>query len=230
MLEQVVDSLKGALGNNLYSCCVYGSSVRGGGIEGVSDINILIILNESTPAAQNEIAQVIGGKPEVDPFVLGKIGFERSVRAFAPKFMSIQRNYRVIWGADPFANIQVDVQLQRFLCEQALRNLRLRLAYAFITRSRTRGYARFLAATFTPFILRVSEVMRLDGQELPKDLPARFPMISKTFGVEEALLKDLLAFKKESRKLTEEEISAWHSRLFPAVDRVIHWIETKWPS
>src|ERR1022692_4512097 len=47
-LDQAVNALRTELGKNLYSCCVYGSAVRGNSIEGVSDINLLIILNQST--------------------------------------------------------------------------------------------------------------------------------------------------------------------------------------
>src|ERR1700741_4776100 len=99
-LTQTVSALKEALGNNLYSCCLYGSAVRGDAIEGVSDINLLIVLENSTAEAHLAISRVIGGNPNIDPFVLGRRGFERSVRAFAPKFLSIQRNYRVLCGAD----------------------------------------------------------------------------------------------------------------------------------
>jgi hypothetical protein len=134
-LDQAVNALRTELGDNLYySCCVYGSAVRGNSIEGVSDINLLVILNQSTAAAHEAVARAIGGQRQIDPFVLARRGFERSVRAFATKFASIKRNYRVRFGADPLVDLNVDAELEKFLCEQAVRNLRLRLAYAFITR------------------------------------------------------------------------------------------------
>src|SRR3984957_14030187 len=135
-LESAVNSLKEGLGKKLYSCCLYGSAVRGDAVEGVSDINLLIVLNESNADAHQIIGKLIGSNRQIDPFVLGRRGFERSVRAFAPKFLSIRRNYRLLYGADPLKDVEVDQKLERFLCEQALRNLRLRLAHAFITRTR----------------------------------------------------------------------------------------------
>src|ERR1700757_4456243 len=108
VLDQIVGSLKESLGNNLYSCCVYGSSVRGDAVEGVSDINLLIVLNESNPSAHLTISRIAGNNRQLDPFILGRKGFERSARAFAPKFLSIQRNYRVLAGADPLKDLKVD--------------------------------------------------------------------------------------------------------------------------
>ncbi|MDB6108672.1 MAG: hypothetical protein JWR69_422 [Pedosphaera sp.] len=229
-LDQIVSSLKGALGDNLYSCCVYGSAVRGDAIEGVSDINLLILLNDSNPEAHVAIGKAIGKDPQIDPFILGRKGFERSVRAFAPKFVSIRRNYRVVFGADPLKEIKVEPELERFLCEQALRNLRLRLAHAFITREQSRRYPFVLARCCTPLLLRLSEVLRLNGRELAREMPARIPMLAQEFGIEEALLRDLVAFKRNPQKLSDQEMVAWHKRLFPAVDKALAWVEAKWPA
>src|SRR5688572_15108843 len=97
-LDQAIRALRSELGENLFSCCVYGSAVRGNTIEGVSDVNLLIVLNRSSAGAHQAVARAIGGMAQIDPFVLAKRGFERSIRAFAPKFASIRRNYRVLQG------------------------------------------------------------------------------------------------------------------------------------
>lgn len=134
ILNDTVAALKAGLGDNLHSCCLYGSAVRGNAIDGISDLNLLIVLNTSDSAAHQAVARALEGRPQIDPFVLGRRGFERSARAFAPKFASIRRHHRVLHGADPLTELKVDESLERFLCEQALRNLRLRLVYAFVTR------------------------------------------------------------------------------------------------
>ena len=172
VLDQVVAQLSQELGVNLYSCCLYGSAVRGNAIAGVSDLNILIVLGESNAAAHAAVARALEKFPDVDPFVLGRRGFERSMRAFAPKFASIRRNYRVLAGADPLAGFQVDAPLERFLCEQSLRNLRLRLAYSFITRKRHEAYDRYLRRQVTPIFLAhgtMDPVVPLQAGQMSRD-------------------------------------------------------------
>ncbi|MDB6125445.1 MAG: hypothetical protein JWQ71_4438 [Pedosphaera sp.] len=229
-LEQAVKALKETLGENLYSCCLYGSAVRGDAVEGVSDINLLIVLNESTPAAHEAISNVIGSDRQIDPFVLGKRGFARSVRAFAPKFLSIQRNYKVLHGADPLKDVRVDPELERFLCEQTLRNLRLRLAHAFITRKQSTNYSMFLAKSVTPLFLRLSELLRLSGKEVPKEMEERVPVLARELGLDSGLLTDLLAHKRNPGKLSDKEIVSWHQRVFPAVDQALMFMEKQWPA
>jgi hypothetical protein len=229
-LDAAVGALRTELGEALYSCCVYGSAVRGNVIEGVSDINLLIVVNESTSAAHEAIARAIGGQPLIDPFVLGRRGLERSFRAFAPKFASIQRNYRVLHGADPLADLQIDTALERFLCEQAIRNLRLRLVYAFVTRQRNKAYDRFVVGNVTAMFVHFSEVLRLNGTTIPADFEARIPVLEKEFKVDGQTLRDLLALKRKPQRFSEAEAAEWHQKLFPLVDAVLVWIETHWPA
>ena len=228
LLADAVDALKNSLGPNLYACCVYGSAVRGNYIENVSDVNLLIILKESNPAAHEAVAGVLERRPKIDPFVLGWPGFERSVRAFAAKFASIQRNYRVLYGADPFAKVKVPADLERFLCEQALRNLRLRLAYSFITRYRHKAYDRFLVHSVTPVFVRLGEVWRLAGQEVPKEFERRIGVFEKEFAIDGAILRDLLSLKAGTTKPGAGELQEWHARLFTVLDKVIRWVEMHW--
>lgn len=230
ILDQTVGALRRELGDNLYSCCVYGSAVRGNAIEGISDVNLLIILNTSSTAAHHAIARALGGQPKIDPFVLARRGFDRSVRAFAPKFASIHRHYRVLHGADPLAHLKLDTGLEKFLCEQALRNLRLRLVYSFVTRQQHQAYDRFVQRNITAIFVQFSEVLRLAGVTIPAPFEARIPVLEREFKVDGQVFRDLLALRQSPRRFNEAETVAWHERIFPVLDAVLGWIETKWPA
>lgn len=227
-LKRAVESLKAGLGGNLYSCCLYGSAVRGNIIEGVSDLNLLIVLNISDTEAHLAVSTALKEFPQIDPFVLAKRGFERSTRAFGPKFASIRRNYRVLHGADPLVEIKIDAQFERFLCEQALRNLRLRLVYSFITRGRHKAYDRFLIRNITPLFVNFSEVLRLENVSIPTDFESRLPVFEREFKIAAQPLRDLLALKREPRRFSDADAIQWHGQVFPLLDTVLGWIEERW--
>ncbi len=227
-LDLAVRQLIAGLGTNLYSCCVYGSSVRGNAVEGKSDINLLVVLNDSNTEAHAAVGRALDGMNVIEPFVLAKRGFERSVRAFSPKFASIQRNYRVLHGADPLASIRIDPAMERFLCKQAVRNLRLRLVYAFIKRSYNKSYDRFVASNVTPLFIHASEILRLNGTQIPTAFETRIPILKRFFQIEDSVLEDLLELKRSPVRFNEKETVVWHSRIFPLVDSMLIWIETHW--
>ena len=71
-LDRAVEALKSGLGDNLYSCVLYGSSVRGDFLPVVSDVNMLIVLNESSPAAHAAIVDAVHGRLRIDPMIIGR--------------------------------------------------------------------------------------------------------------------------------------------------------------
>lgn len=228
LVGQAAQALRERLGENLYSCCLYGSAVRGNFIEGQSDINLLIVLVVSNPLAHEEVAKAIGSETVIDPFIIGHTALARSARAFASKFVSIKRNYRVIYGADPLVDLRIDPAQERFLCEQALRNLQLRLTYAFVTRERKHSYQRFLIRSVTPLFVQFSEVLRLGGIAIPNDFDSRIPIFEKHFEIDGNPLRELLRVKTDPDKQSKRSDQYWHELIFPIVDSVVSWVDSHW--
>jgi hypothetical protein len=195
-----------------------------------AELDLLIIINESSSMAHEAIARAIGSQPIIDPFVLARRGFERSVRAFAPKFASIKRNHRLLYGADPLAGLAIEAGLEKFLCEQAVRNLRLRLIYSFVTRQQHKAYDKFVMRNITGIFVQFSEALRLNGSSIPTEFDARIPVLEKEFKADGQVLRDLLELKKNPRKFSEVDAVNWHARLFPVVDAVLGWMELNWPA
>jgi predicted nucleotidyltransferase len=227
-LESCVGTLKSNLGENLYSCILYGSAVRGGFVPKVSDLNVLIILNDSTPQAHSVIASAISSGVAIDPFVFTRRGMERSFEAFAVKLMSIKRDYEVLAGADPLAELKIDEDKVRFLCDQAIRNLRLRTVHAFIILKKDKKrYAQFLVNSTSTLVISLSNVLRSAGTEVPPSFNDRIPVLEQEFAHNMSVLRELIAFKAKPRGLAPSEIDRIHADLFSVLDHVVKWLESK---
>lgn len=225
---EIAASLSQGLGNNLHSCCLYGSTVRGNAIAGVSDLNILIVLERSDAGAHAAIARVLGGRPDIDPFIVDRAGLQRTAHCFSTKFASIQRHYQVLVGADPFIGVTVNTGLEKLLCEQGLRNLRLRLTYAFVMRSAQRSYGRFLQGCVSPVFVQLSDILRLEGLDLPAEFTDRVPLLGRHLGLDAAALTALHDLRKHPRVLRENEMATWHGLLIHLLDTALSWVEAHW--
>ena len=228
-VDQLAEALEGRLGDNLVSCVLYGSAVRGGLDPRHSDINLMIVLKTSTPEAHHAIAKAIRGPIEVDPFVLTQSGIERSMRVFGPKFASIRRDYRVLAGTDPLADLELDDAFEKVLCEQALRNLRLRAVHAYIVWGEDRRrYRQWLFGAVTPLLVQISEAARLEGVEVPHDFADRYEILENELGTPVGVIADVLERKRHSDKLTVSEIASLHGRLYTLLTHVLGYIEQRW--
>ena len=229
-LDRASEALKKTLGENLRSLLLYGSAVRGNLVPQVSDLNLLILLEVSTPDAHAAIADAIRGPVRIEPFIVGQAQLARSFQAFAVKFLSIRRNYRVLHGVDPFANLAVDESLARFLCEQAVRNLLLRSVRTYVVLGHDRPrYSKVLARLTSALFTDLGEALRRVGTEVPRAYADRVPLFTATFGIDASVLLDLLSLKASARTLSADEAKEFHSRLFKLLDSAVRWMEAQWP-
>lgn len=229
-LDRVKAALVRTLGANLHSLALYGSAVRGNLVPKVSDLNLLILLEESTPEAHAAIAEAIRGPVCVEPFILGRALLPRSLQAFAVKFLSIRRNYLLLHGADPFDGLSIDEALARFLSEQALRNLRLRCVRSFVVfGSDAPRYAAFLAKSTSAAFTDLAEPLRRMGVEVPRPYADRMALFAKTYGVEADVLQELSDLKTAKVAPGADSLKAIHGRLFRLLDAAVRWTEAQWP-
>lgn len=230
-LDRAAEALRKTLGENLHSLVLYGSAVRGNLVPKVSDLNLMILLEESTPEAHAAIADAIRGPVRIEPLILGRKFLPRSLQAFAVKFMSIRRNYRVLHGTDPFTGLTIDESLAKFLCEQAVRNLRLRCVRAFVVLGHDPArYSKLLARLSSALFTDLGEALRRVGTDLPRVYEERVPLFEKAFGVDASILRDILELKSSARVLSAGEAKEFHSRLFKLLDGAVRWMEAQWPS
>lgn len=229
ILDRFATKLPTLLGENLYSCIVYGSVIRGNVVPGVSDINLLIILNESNPETHAAIADCIEGSVKVNLFVIGRHGMERSFQTFPIKFRSIKRHYKLLCGDDPLAELVVQEERLRFACEQALRNLRLRCVHNYIfLRNQPKRYASFLLKIQTAVFTDISEVMRLEQVAVAADFADRIVPMETCFNVDASILRRLLDLKENPAGFNARDVMPVHRGLFKLLNQIVMWLEEKW--
>lgn len=229
IVESCSAALKTHLGENLKCCLIYGSMVRGQFIEDQSDINLLILLKESTFQAHQVIGQIIRSHSPINPFIIGEKGLDRTMKVFGLKFSSIRRNYKVLSGEDPFVDFTVASGLDRFLCEQSLRNLQLRHTHFFTMSGHDRKrYSKYLIEVSSSVLTDVSEVARLNGAQLPQNFKDRISILEANLNFNCNALSELLLLKENSKTLTEAEVLEFQGKISQVLGNAIFWIEKNW--
>lgn len=228
-LSDVVAALSSGLQANLHSVILYGSAVRGNFRPGVSDINLLILLEQSTGEAQLAIREALRPYPLVSPFVMGLPALRRNYRVFMPKFEGIRRHCKALYGPNPLEGLRPDPQLMRFLTLQALCNLKLRMVREFIVGAETAGrYERYLGRSLPALMTHLHTAMELAGAAAARDWRERLPQIEQAFGCKSAVLGELIALREQPRELSAEEKLSLQRGLVALLDRTLAWMEQRW--
>lgn len=230
IVDQAAAALMEQLKENLHSLILYGSAVRGDLVTAASDVNFLLVLQASTSASHRAIRAVVQRFPRINPFIVELSGMPRAVRVFALKFLSIQRDYRLLHGVDPLVELQVPRELELVLVEQELRNFRMRLVHSYVTSTgRTPRYGRFVVRNASRIIIILSDVLRCANVALPHDLDGRLPILGREFAVGTDVLRRLLDWKTVQHELTLAESDETHHELVVLCGHVLTWMEQRWP-
>jgi predicted nucleotidyltransferase len=118
-----------------YSAVLYGSAARGDYVPGRSDINLLLILESTTPATLRGLGPAFDAwrkRSPQPPLLIGRAEWDRADDTFPVELTDMRTAYRVLRGADPLAGVTVDRADLRRALERELRGklLRLRQGYA----------------------------------------------------------------------------------------------------
>ncbi len=135
-LEQFVGRLQHAAGANLQSVVLYGSAARGDFNEQYSDVNLLVLLEDTRGAALDQIATVLDWWTKKlhrrPPLVQSEEELRTSADVFAIETLDVKACHRILFGRDLLESIDIPMNLHRVQLEHELRTVLLKLRQQYL--------------------------------------------------------------------------------------------------
>jgi len=129
-LEDLVDRLRKAHSQSLVSVILYGSAAGGDHHGHYSDVNVLCVLTEVSPAglaASESVFKWWRAQGNPSPLLLSEDEVRNSTDCFPIEFHDMQEQRRVLFGQDVIASLVIDKTFYRAQIEHELRAKLLRL-------------------------------------------------------------------------------------------------------
>jgi len=120
-INDFVNRLHAAAGDNLQSVILYGSAASGEFHHGYSNVNLLVIVRDISFAALRTISGVVANWKYHPPLVLTQNELERSTDVFSIELLDMRQRHRVLFGDDVLANLTIPMHLHRAQLEYELR-------------------------------------------------------------------------------------------------------------
>ena len=166
--------LAGVYGDQLVSVVLYGSAARGDYREGVSDLNVLVLLRDTRPETlrrASKLARDWVAERNAPPLMLPADEWRASADVFPIELSDIRDAHHVLHGADPFAGIDIDPAHLRLQCEHELKGKHIQLRERYLLAAGEPAELEpLLLKSFSTFLVLFRTVLRLAG-----DAPARDP-------------------------------------------------------
>jgi hypothetical protein len=172
-VEQFGTALEQRLGTRLVSLVLYGSAARGDFVAGRSDINLLLILTDTSAEELRSVgpavhAWVKAGHPP--PLIFSDGGWRASTDVFPLEIEDMRQAHRVLRGRDPFAGLETaPADLRQELEREVLgKLLQLRAEYT-ASGPHPKALGALLETSARTFFVLFRAVLRLRGTVPPTE-------------------------------------------------------------
>jgi len=123
-IDEFVKRAREAAGANLESVILFGSAVSGDFHPGLSNLNLLCVLRDSSFAALQALAPVAkwwDGQKQPPPLCMTRRELERSTDVFTIELLDMQQHHRVLFGEDVVQGLRISMHVHRVQVEYELR-------------------------------------------------------------------------------------------------------------
>jgi hypothetical protein len=123
-IDEFVKRIREAAGPNIESIILFGSAVAGDFHPGLSNLNLLCVLRDSSFAALQSLVPVAkwwDRQKQPPPLCMTRTELERSTDVFTIELLDMQQHHRVLLGEDVIRGLQISMHVHRVQIEYELR-------------------------------------------------------------------------------------------------------------
>lgn len=199
-LDDLVAQLKQAHGDALAAVVLYGSAASGEAITGQSDLNVMVLCTSLPLSTMRTLGQTMrawseaGHQPVLQMTVTE---WRNSADIFPMEYADILERHRVLYGALPLDGISVQREHLRLQLEQEAMGKLLRLRRGvMVAGTDTDKQQELLRASLSTLLVLFRAVMRLDGEQPPRDAAQVISVVSARCGFDAGPFQQVAALKR----------------------------------
>ncbi|MBI4481893.1 MAG: hypothetical protein HY652_03280 [Acidobacteria bacterium] len=217
------------LGDNLKSVVLYGSAASGDFVEGHSDLNLLLVLEQVDLKRLRQGGRLFKswvrrGNPA--PLVFTTAEMQRSADVFPIEFLDMKESHQVLYGLDPLEGLDVDPKNLRLQCENELRGKLVRLRSLYLPISdRPRAVKKLLIDSSSSFHTLFRNVLRLLGEAPPIHRRQVVEKLVERLGVDREALVRVHDLREGKIKITSSELDELLDSYLGVISTVIDSVD-----
>lgn len=221
--------LAGAYGEALVSVVLYGSAARGEYREGVSDLNLLVLLADTdarTLRRGSALARAWAAENNPPPLLMTDAEFRGSADVFPMELADMADAHVVLHGENPFHDLEIRPDDLRLQLERELKGSWIRLRTRYLSDSGdAKTFQPMLLKSLSTFLVFFRTVLRLSGHPGTRDPETVLAETAARVGFDPAPLLEIQRARSGAAKLDVRPDSAVVTGYLEAVARVVEYVD-----
>jgi hypothetical protein len=228
-LTEFIEKLAKAHGNNLKSVLLYGKAVEGAQMDDEARKKVLIVLGEITTSELKSAHTIAEWWREVGnpwPVYFTEQEITDSADVFPIEFIDMSRVRHVVYGQDPFDDLQIHTHNLRHQLEYELRGklIRLRSLY-FPASNNPNRLAALMADSLASFVDLFRHVLEIHGAQAPLKKNEVLLQIAEELKLNKRVFARIAQYKKDDEIWLESETNETFSAYLKLIEEVIHAVD-----
>ena len=225
VIEPFLAKVDAAIGPD-YGAVLYGSVARGENIPGLSDINLLLVLDRLTSDILIRLEPPFGAWVEKNltpPLLMTRSEWRRASDVFPVEITDMKTAYRTLRGSDPVEGLVIRRGDHRRALERDFRGKLNRLRQAFVPSERDpEGLGIHARQSIASVAVLYRSLLVLVGESVPPNMAAVFTQGGRVAGFDPAILADIAAHRGDQGwKCRREAFEQYLS----AVERTVEYVD-----
>lgn len=227
ILEDFTKKLKGAYKDGLVSVILYGSAASGEFAAKHSNINLLVVLRDTSVDNLARITAVINARRfrQLNPLFFTEEYMARSTDVFPIEFLDMKENYVLMYGKDVIRDMRIDIKNLRFQCEHELKAKLINIKKSYLSGRNERELKNLLFQSFTSTMHLLRNLVRLKGKTPSYSKEKLIKEITEELGLEGPVFERIYASKKGDIKLNYREADALFCDFTKELEKAVNIVD-----
>jgi hypothetical protein len=230
-LRELLDKLSAAHGSNLKSIVLYGEAVEGEQLDKEAPKKVLVVLDDITPQTLREgqaVAEWWRQEGNPLPVYFTSEEISDSTDVFPIEFIDMSRVRHVLYGQDPFDDLQIQTHNLRHQLEYELRGKLIRLRTLYLPASKNPNrLAKLMADSLNSFVSLFRHVLEMLGAEAPAEKNAVLIKIADELKLDKKVFARISEYAADEEIWLEAETTQTFAAYLKLLDQVIQTVDER---
>ena len=228
-LEEFVEKLSRVHNTNLKAIVLYGKAVEGAQLDDESRKKVLVVLNHITTEdlkAAHEVAEWWREEGNPLPVYFTEEELRHSSDVFPIEFIDMSRVRHVIYGKDPFDELQILTHNLRHQLEYELRGKLIRLRSLYFPASKKPSrLAALMADSLDSFVELFRHVLEIFGIEPPIERNEVLIRLAEELKLNKKVFARISKYRQDEEIWLEDETNETFTAYLELLERVIRAVD-----
>jgi hypothetical protein len=227
ILDSFIQNLKDIYQEGLVSIILYGSAASGEFIGVNSNINLLVVLNDTSLSNLDRVSALLNKRKFqiINPLFFSEDYIRGSLDVFPIEFLDMQENYAVLHGKDCLAGLEVDTKNLRYQCEQELKAKLLNVKNLYLRNKDKYALRNLLFKSFTSIMHILRNLVRLKDKKPAYLKEGILSETKEVFNIDVSNFKRILEVKNRNLKLSYKELKLLLLALVDDLEKIVNLVD-----